>query len=473
MSMPKLFTPLVAAPLLLCGLQAARASVDYQCPDPLLTQTPDGSGGYLNFNPKDPASSSDLGCQDPSSPTFADTCKVQVDPVTGQPSGATTDPNVLCRSVVCGDGHVNMADGSDSYIFGFSDVTNAAEAQIPTRGNPTNPDGVPLGGANFSAPTLLAREGQDLYLTLTNTGFRERPDLFDPHTIHYHGFPNAASVFDGEPMASFGINLGSSLTYFYRNEYAGTYMYHCHVEAAEHMQMGMLGNLYVLPRQDGTHITYGGHDYSKFAYDDCPAAGDPMCGSTGYDVLYFLQETGFDPNFHAADQTYNRLGFADMEDTYPLLNGRGYPDTVNPDPVFNVNGNPSQPIPAVPFRINADGTRSPLAITQGQKLLLRVSSLSTVEFSTLSVLGIPMRIVGQGAQLRRGHTDVEHDTGVNTSYATNSFTLGGGESVDVMLDTAGVAPGTYFLYTTNLNHLSNNAEDFGGMMTEIVVSPAA
>ena len=39
-----------------------------------------------------------------------------------------------------------------------------------------------------------------------------------------------------------------------------------------------------------------------------------------------------------------------------------------------------------------------------------------------------------------------------------------------MLDTTGVPPGTYFLYTTNLNHLSNDGEDFGGMMTEIVVS---
>ena len=30
--------------------------------------------------------------------------------------------------------------------------------------------------------------------------------------------------------------------------------------------------------------------------------------------------------------------------------------------------------------------------------------------------------------------------------------------------------GTYFLYTTNLDHLSNDAENFGGMMTEIVVN---
>ena len=35
-----------------------------------------------------------------------------------------------------------------------------------------------------------------------------------------------------------------------------------------------------------------------------------------------------------------------------------------------------------------------------------------------------------------------------------------------------MAPGTYFLYTTNLNYLSNDDQDFGGMMTEIVIDPA-
>ncbi len=63
-------------------------------------------------------------------------------------------------------------------------------------------------------------------------------------------------------------------------------------------------------------------------------------------------------------------------------------------------------------------------------------------------------------------------TGTNLYYDTNSVTLGGGESVDVILDTAGVAPGTYLLYTTNLNYLSNDGEDFGGMMTEITITLA-
>ena len=200
-------------------------------------------------------------------------------------------------------------------------------------------------------------------------------------------------------MASIAIQMASSLTYYYKQVEPGTYMYHCHVEAAEHMQMGMLGNLFVLPAQDGTSKVYGGKTYTKFVYND----GD---GSTGYNKGYFLQETAFDPNFHYADHTYNPLDLAGMNDTYLMLNGRSYPDTIDPNPIVNVYGNASQPIPAL------------ITATAGQKILIRLSSLSTVDFSTVTVLGIPMQVVGQGARLLRG------PTGTNTYYTTGSVTLG-------------------------------------------------
>ena len=58
-------------------------------------------------------------------------------------------------------------------------------------------------------------------------------------------------------------------------------------------------------------------------------------------------------------------------------------------------------------------------------------------------------------------------------YNTNSITLGGGESLDVILDHAPGRhsdTGTYYLYTPNLDHLSNDAENFGGLMTEVHVT---
>jgi FtsP/CotA-like multicopper oxidase with cupredoxin domain len=286
-----------------------------------------------------------------------------------------------------------------------------------------------------------------------------RPDLADPHSVHYHGFPNAASVFDGLPEASIVPLEGSTMTYYYKQYEPGTYIYHCHVEAAEHMQMGMLGNLYVRPRQNrlpaqtfpsGFAHTPG----KKYVYND----GD---GSTYYDVEFPLQLSGFDHEFHDASRTVQPLHFAVMRDTYPMINGRGYPDTKNPNalpPPVDEDGQPAN-----------DGKVSQkvssfVTATAGQKVLLRISSLGVTRFYTVSVLGLPMKVVGQGGRLLRG------PTGTNLYYETSSVTLGGGESVDVIIDTAGVAPGTYFLYTTNLNYLSNNAEDFGGMMTEIRIN---
>ena len=97
---------------------------------------------------------------------------------------------------------------------------------------------------------MVFKEGQKVYLDLSNVGMLMRPDLFDPHTVHFHGFPQAASIFDGEPMASVSINMGGTLRYFYNIVEPGTYLYHCHVEATEHMEMGMIGNLWVVPKQN-------------------------------------------------------------------------------------------------------------------------------------------------------------------------------------------------------------------------------
>jgi FtsP/CotA-like multicopper oxidase with cupredoxin domain len=352
--------------------------------------------------------------------------------------------------LAAGDGFVNMADGKLQYIFSFSDVTGVMDDMVMMEG---------MLAANFPAPTIVVREGQKLFLSLSNVGMMMRPDLFDPHSVHWHGFPNAAPVFDGVPESSITINMGSTLTYFYNVVEPGTFLYHCHVEATEHMQMGMLGNLYVLPIQDmadnGTNLNGFIHQTGfTYAYND----GD---GSTYYDVDYPLQLSSFDSDFHDASLSVQPLPFALMEDNYAMLNGRGYPDTINPAELFNSAGDDGYAEMNLPSqKINAL-----ITATQGDQVLLRLSNLSVTNFYTITTtLGVPMRVVGRGARLLRG------PGGQDTSYLTSSVTLGGGEATDVIIDTTDVVPGTYFLYTTNLNFLSNNQEDFGGMMTEIVIN---
>lgn len=352
-----------------------------------------------------------------------------------------------CMHLGSGDGFVTMADGKLQYMFGFSNLTS-----IPTN-VPTGTADILAAGtlaAEFPAPPIILDEGDEFFLTLSNTGMLMRPDLFDPHTVHFHGFPQASPIFDGVPDSSISINMGSSLTYYYKINDPGTYMYHCHVEASEHMQMGMLGSLYVKAGQNGQTFNYNGKDFTMFAYNDND-------GSTGYDREYPVQIGSFDSTFHDASLDVQPLPFATMVDNYPMLNGRGYPDTVNPaalTPPAENGGKESQ----------TENTL--IEASPGESVLLRISNLNVTRFYTLATLGISMRIVGKDAKQLRG------PSGKDLSYKTSSIILGGGESFDAILDIpADTTPGTiYFLYTTNLNYLSNNAEQFGGMMTEIRIN---
>ena len=103
---------------------------------------------------------------------------------------------------------------------------------------------------NIPAPLMAIDEDDEFFLTLSNVGQIMRPDLFEQHTVHFHGYPNASSFYDGVPDASVAINIGGSFTYYYLAPDAGTYFWHCHITPPEHLQMGMVGQIYVRPRQN-------------------------------------------------------------------------------------------------------------------------------------------------------------------------------------------------------------------------------
>lgn len=364
-----------------------------------------------------------------------------------------------CMHISGGDGYITMADGSVKYIFSFADLTG-----LPTKTKKNKKDLMDAAtlAAAFPAPLIVVDEEDEFYLTLTNVGMFIRPDLFDPHTVHWHGFPDASAIFDGVPDASISINMMSSLTYYYNVVEPGTYMWHCHVEATEHMQMGMLGNLYVRPAQNklpnNTDLNgFTHHTGNEYAYND----GD---GSTYYDVDYAIQIGSFDGAFHDASETVQPLPFALMRDNYPMLNGRGYPDTTDPNPL---------PAPAENGGKFSQLESSVITADPGDRVLLRLSNLNVTRFYTLATLGIPMQVVGFNARLFRGPSpDGGTTPGQDLYYTTNSVTLGGGEALDAIIEIPATAPTgtTYFLYTTNLNYLSNDDEEFGGMMTEIRVN---
>jgi FtsP/CotA-like multicopper oxidase with cupredoxin domain len=469
---------------------------------------------------------------------------------TGHVNGA-----IKCQQISGGDGYATMGDGTQTYMFSFGPLSGLADiahglpgTEFPSVFNslyagatplrPGDPDttgltsftfngavglasdvdaqvdGQCVGAAcidghvdprpimdvgvmngNIPAPLMAIDEDDEFFLTLTNVGMIMRPDLFEQHTVHFHGYPNASSFYDGVPDASVAINIGGSFTYYYLAPDAGTYFWHCHITPPEHLQMGMVGQIYVRPRQDRVPSGTSLHAALLAQQGDlrtaCTPAVDILCtnpvpadngvtraatgnyayndgdGSTYYDVEYPIQIHGFDPNFHFVGMTFNPEGFADMKDKYFLLNGRSYPDTVTAGPLQTVSADGashfSQPLTTI------------INIGAGKRALLRISDLDVTEYQTLASLGIPMQVVGYNAKLLRDQS------GNNLYYTTNSITLGGGESLDVILDTCAarasvtscstpMPTGTYYLYTPNLDHLSNDAENFGGLMTEVHVN---
>jgi FtsP/CotA-like multicopper oxidase with cupredoxin domain len=475
--------------------------------------------------------------------------------VSGYPAAQThVNGAIKCQQISGGDGYATMGDGTQTYMFSFgplSGLVDIANGQPGTEfpktfntvastrlqpgdpattvdaggvftfngavgltpdldaNNGTGTTNAPLDGhvdprqimdvgvmnGNIPAPLIAIEEDDEFFLTLTNVGMIMRPDLFEQHTVHFHGYPNASSFYDGVPDASVAINIGGSFTYYYLAPDAGTYFWHCHITPPEHLQMGMVGQLYVRPRQNrvpasttlytallnqqsdlrtkcdssadilcsnplpagGDNHTSGGFiggaASKKYAYND----GD---GSTYYDVEYPIQIHGFDPNFHFVGMTFNPEGFSDMKDKYFLLNGRSYPDTVTPGPMETQSTDGanhfSQPLNSI------------INIPAGKKALLRISDLDVTEYQTLASLGIPMQVIGYNAKLLRDQA------GNNLYYYTNSITLAGGESLDVILDATDTVKypkgSVFYLYTPNLDHLSNDAENFGGLMTEVHIN---
>ncbi len=377
----------------------------------------------------------------------------------------TQPANIKCKHMIAGDSFAIMSDTNPLYTFGFGNQTGTPPGQVIAEG---------ILDAEWPGPTIELEQGDEFYLNLTNVGTVIRPDLFDPHTVHWHGFPNAATVFDGVPEVSISINMGATLTYYYNVVEPGTYFYHCHVEATEHMEMGMLANLYVHPAQDVTGCLSGGCPIAKrkggidpnaplgYAYNDND-------GTTGFDVEKALQVSSFDSDFHDASLFVQPLPFALLEGNYPQINGRGYPDTIVPAPLPAPADDADGKVTGNPGEILNNGTPTQLldsAITmnQGEKLLLRLSNVGLDRFWTLTAMGLKMQVVGTGARQMRGVD------GKNVYRETASVNFGGGESMDVLIDTSGVAPGTYFLHATELHQMSNKTQFDGGMITEIVVN---
>src|SRR6266481_2507220 len=158
---------------------------------------------------------------------------------------------IKCQQISGGDGYSTMGDGTQTYMFSFGPLSGLAEiaagrpgtvgpttfntpysgavpllpgdpatsaaasrtftyngaiGQVPDMDNgsvinghvdPRQIEDIGVMNGNIPAPLIAIDEDDEFFLTLSNVGMIMRPDLFEQHTVHFHGYPNASSYYDG------------------------------------------------------------------------------------------------------------------------------------------------------------------------------------------------------------------------------------------------------------------------------------
>ena len=339
--------------------------------------------------------------------------------------------------LVATDGYITLPgrpDVQDVYIFGFKKVpTNQSVHQLVQNFKFE---------AQHVAPILDFTQGDDITVQLTNAGLKVRPDLTDSHTIHWHGFRTPLAVFDGVPEVSIAVPELRRFNYFYRPHDPGTYMYHCHFEDVEHVQMGMTGIVFVRPQ---------GH--RDWVYNDA---------STAFDREFPILLNEIWTVVHDNDENIQESIHTDYDPDYFTLNGRVYPQTLMPT---NESSLPSQPVSSL---IQCNG---------GDRVLLRLANLGYQQHA-MQLPGIDMRVVGEDATLLRS------PGGDDLSYVTNTLYLGPGEARDVIFtappfdaardggtDSHGRRYNRWWFRNASANKLvnANVPNQLGGMVTQVRV----
>ena len=134
------------------------------------------------------------------------------------------------------NGIKTLEDGTTIRVFGYA--TKLSE----------NPD--------LPGPTLTYYEGDSVTIDMWNVSQGA------PHTIHLHGL-DVNQENDGVPHLSFEVEHMQHGFYRFKAPHPGTYLYHCHVVSAIHVQAGMYGMLIVKPKGDENLTWKGGYNYSR------------------------------------------------------------------------------------------------------------------------------------------------------------------------------------------------------------------
>ncbi len=262
----------------------------------------------------------------------------------------TQSPSSSIPVYTLNDGTTQM----EVVAMGFAETSDPADLEVPN-------------------PQIRLQECDTLILTVTNTNPL-------PHTFHLHGW-QGDWLQDGVPFVSqLPILTGESYTYTFENLEAGTYWYHCHVDVAHHIDLGMYGAFIVEEREPRYDYDYDLEEHVLMLdeWDNCHVHGSPQeqqttrennggatfepdCQTRKFQDTYGTSQ-GYDPTRDQAcamlspdDPAYDVLNCgsnqppgASTKSYYPMtfpvygptyntftINGKAYPDTA---PIFFEEG---------------------------------------------------------------------------------------------------------------------------------------
>lgn len=305
-------------------------------------------------------------------------------------------------------------------------------------------DGIP----QVPGPTIQAQVGDVIDINLFNSVLNTEP-IGEPVSIIFPGQKNVM-VRQGprgnfrpvQPQYQDGklISLADYvppgpgmhvLTYRFRADKPGIYLYESGTNSEKQIQMGMYGVILVRPA-----------GYNRPFHPNFRTAYGAGTGSK-YDVEKVLVLGEFDSVMHESvvpGEYYNVLTF---RPDYWAINGRCYPDTLKD------NDNSGQPYGSL------------ISCRVGERVLLRIINAG-FQSHTLYFGGLTGRVVAEDSfPLATYERDM--------SYEKAGITLGSGQSADVIITPT--AAGEIYLYDREYNHLVNNDQFPGGMMTKMEILP--
>jgi manganese oxidase len=178
------------------------------------------------------------------------------------------------------------------------------------------------------SPVIRVEQGDKVYITLENTHYL-------PHTIHLHGVDHPwlnDQGQDNDGMEEHAVFPGKSHTYQIQPRHAGTMLYHCHVQTAQHFMMGLNGMFIVEENKANNWLQTFNIGAGQVRH---PSAAVKKAYSQEYDLHYqsvdkklaSIIQTAIDPRLIAQHMARD-YNMTESFENYFMLNGHSFPYTL-------------------------------------------------------------------------------------------------------------------------------------------------